>query len=53
MDYIKEHNCYALDGNNLICIEQYDDNGKLKWYWINDGELNQILFCPYCGEKLS
>jgi len=50
--YIKGHNCNLIKGKENIAVEQYIIEGFRGWYWRQDKQMNQILFCPYCGKRL-
>lgn len=52
--YVREHRCKALSKITVIGVEQIQIPGKEqdRWYLRTGNELNEILFCPYCGIKL-
>lgn len=57
LQFIDEHHCTILDTSKIITISKRWHNGEKHWYWEsqnNDGTIDadEILFCPYCGEKL-
>lgn len=50
--YIRGHSCALIEGFEKIAVEQYIIEGFSGWYWRQDKQMNQILYCPYCGERL-
>ena len=46
--YVKGHNCRTIE-NSQVAVEKYNDG---KWYLTIKRVSNQVLYCPYCGEKL-
>lgn len=56
MKLLQEHECKAMQNQDRIFIEQRWQKGKPRWFFIVDiGKLisNEIIYCPYCGVKLS
>lgn len=53
MTFLQDHSCPDIKDIESISIEQYWLNGKKRWFHNRSGGLNEIKYCPYCGEKLT
>ena len=51
--FLQEHRCELIKKSPFVRIEKYCVDEEIRWYWeINEKGLNNILYCPYCGEEL-
>lgn len=53
LDENKQHLCGLLEnGKDEITIQTLER--KTGWFWIDweNRKAHQIMYCPYCGEKL-
>ncbi len=51
---IKEHICDPIKNVDSIGIQKMSIDGDVdRWYLRQDQTLNEILYCPYCGENLA
>lgn len=52
MTFLQEHICKDIEQIDGISVEQYQISGNTHWFHNAEGALNEIRYCPYCGERL-
>lgn len=54
-----EHVCKIIEKSDTVTIEYFDDMGRWMWCHVKKPgtlkekvEAHEIIYCPYCGERL-